>query len=60
MAGFLYIYPVSQNFVQKIQNFDLQDEPLRFNIKFFHTFVCNFTQKKFNVYLHTIHGADWF
>ncbi len=32
----------SQNFVQKIQNFDLQEKPVHFSLNFFHPSVCNF------------------
>ncbi len=34
----------SQNFVEKLQNFDGQEEPLRFTIKFFNPCVCNLAE----------------
>ena len=54
----MFISPVKKhkfyNNRKNIQNLCLQSEPLRFNIKFFHASVCNFTQKKFHVYFFCI------
>jgi hypothetical protein len=41
----MYLSPVIKEakiLFQKIQNFDLQEEPLRFSMNFFHPSVCIF------------------